>query len=131
MTTIMRNVKLQEQMQFMNEEQILKEKAHQMVTYFKNTYDKDLEAERKMPPNVMQRKAHLPSFSKMWGGAKDSMFHQTHLKDQKVDFRTVSHDVGKEVANIVAKERAVQKVARKEKRQQIFADLKAKGQNER
>ena len=128
MTTIMRNVKLQEQMQFMNEEQILKEKAHQMVTYFKNTYDKDLEAERKMPPNVMQRKAHLPSFSKMWGGAKDSMFHQTHLKDQKVDFRTVSHDVGKEVANIVAKERAVQKVARKEKRQQIFADLKAKGQ---
>ena len=43
MTTIMRNVKLQEQMQFMNEEQILKEKAHQMLTYFKHTYDKDLE----------------------------------------------------------------------------------------
>ena len=34
MATIMRNVKLQEQMQFMNEEQILKEKAHQMLTYF-------------------------------------------------------------------------------------------------
>ena len=50
MTTIMRNVKLQEQMQFMNEEQILKEKAHQMLTYFKHTYDKDLEVRCTITP---------------------------------------------------------------------------------
>merc|ERR1711988_1690282 len=98
MTTIMRNVKLQEQMQFMNEEQILKEKAHQMLTYFKHTYDKDLEAERKMPPNIMQRKQNVPSFSRMWGGNNDNQFHHSQIKDKAVDFRTTSQEVGKEVA---------------------------------
>lgn len=69
---------LDEQMRFMNEEQKLKQKATEMLNYFKTTYEKDLTAVRKGPPEVMQRRQCRKLYTRMWGGSRTNMLHSSN-----------------------------------------------------
>ena len=65
-------------MRFMNEEQKLKQKATEMLNYFKTTYEKDLTAVRKGPPEVMQRRQNRKLYTRMWGGSRTNMLHSSN-----------------------------------------------------
>ena len=87
---------LDEQMRFMNEEQKLKQKATEMLNYFKTTYEKDLTAVRKGPPEVMQRRQHKKLYTRMWGGSRTNMLHSAN-RQQATEFSTTAAIVGRDV----------------------------------
>lgn len=77
----------------MNEEQKLKQKAGEMLDYFKTTYEKDLFAVRKGPPDVMQRRPHARLFTRMWGGSNSNMLHASN-RQQPFEKTTTASLVG-------------------------------------
>lgn len=91
---------LDEQMRFMNEEQKLKQKATEMLNYFKTTYEKDLTAVRKGPPEVMQRRQHKKLYTRMWGGSRTNMLHSANRQSNYFDGGTTASLIGQNVKRI-------------------------------
>ncbi|GMI08530.1 hypothetical protein TrRE_jg12012 [Triparma retinervis] len=91
---IMERVKRQEQMEHMNNDQKLREKSHQMLTYYKQIYTADNKLQKKNGFGFESKK-HPEFAHRMWGGTTESPFHVSHMhKKPAVLFRTTSSDFG-------------------------------------